>query len=556
MQEFYTLKKYEDAFEKAGILKASLCPDNAPDDSTVRLVTFDSREAAEETLFFCKGAHFKADFLADAVIAGAHCYVSETVYDLPAEKDGREIPPVRALIVSDIRKAMAIAGCLFYNDAWKRLHVVGLTGTKGKSTTAYFIKSILDTHLAKTMRPESAILSSIDNYDGVIREESHLTTPEAIVLQRRFFNAAEHGISHMTMEVSSQALKYDRTYGVLFGIGVFLNMGKDHISAVEHPSVEDYVNAKMKLFAQTRYAVINMDQTHWKRALEEAEKSETVERIYTFTIEESQTGAADAAETGGAALGAKAKATAEAAAKKAVLASLTKPHAMITGYDIHAGKKDITFRVRGGGMDEEFVICLPGVFNVQNALAAVTVSMILDIPVSAVREGLLKARVAGRMEVFTDKAEKKIVLVDYAHNAMSYNALFDAVERDYKGLPVYVVFGCPGGKAYDRREELGLIAGRRADFTILTEEDPGEEDVVKISEEIAVYVEKEGGKYEIIPDREEAIRHSIFDTEEEAVILVLAKGRETRQKRGLEYVPVTSDVELVERFLKDYDEQH
>ena len=179
--------------------------------------------------------------------------------------------------------------------------------------------------------------------------------------------------------------------------------------------------------------------------------------------------------------------------------------------------------------------------------------MILDIPVSSVREGLRKARVAGRMEVFTDKAEKKIVLVDYAHNAMSYNALFDAVERDYTGLPVYVLFGCPGGKAFDRREELGRIAGMRADLSILTEEDAGEEDVVKISEEIAAHVEAAGGKYEIIPDREEAIRHSIFDTEEEAVILVLAKGWETRQKRGLEYVPVTSDVELVERFLKEYD---
>jgi len=488
------------------------------------------------------------------VAAGAHCYVSETEYELPAEKDGHLIPPVRALIVTDIRKAMGIAGCLFYNDAWKRLHLIGLTGTKGKSTTAYFIKSILDTHLARTMRPESAILSSIDNYDGVIREESHLTTPEALVLQRRFFNAAEHGISHMTMEVSSQALKYDRTYGVTFEIGAFLNMGKDHISAVEHPDFEDYVNAKMKLFTQTRFAVINMDQTHWKRALEEAEKSETVERIYTFMIEESPGDtAADGEGAPGSALGAKAVKAAEAAAKKKVLASLTKPHAMITGYDIRAGKKDITFRVRGGGMDEEFVICLPGVFNVQNALAAVTVSMILDIPVSAVREGLLKARVAGRMEVFTDKAEKKIVLVDYAHNAMSYNALFDAVARDYAGLPVYVLFGCPGGKALDRREELGRIAGQRADFTILTEEDPGEEDVVKISEEIAVHVEAAGGRYEIIPDREEAIRHAIFDTEDEAVILVLAKGRETRQKRGIEYVPVTSDVDLVERFLKEYD---
>ncbi|MBQ2063887.1 MAG: UDP-N-acetylmuramyl-tripeptide synthetase [Firmicutes bacterium] len=552
MQEFYTLKTYEEAFEKAGILKASICPDNAPDDAVVRLVTFDSREAAEETLFFCKGAHFKADFLTDAVAAGAHCYVSEIAYDLPAEKDGHPVPPVRALLVTDIRKAMAIAAGIFYNDAWKRLHLIGLTGTKGKSTTAYFIKSILDTHLEKAMRPESAILSSIDNYDGVIREESHLTTPEAIVLHRRFFNAAEHGISHMTMEVSSQALKYDRTYGVRFEIGAFLNMGKDHISAVEHPDFEDYVNAKMKLFAQTRFAVINMDQTHWKRALEEAEKSDSVERIYTFMIEESHSADSDGTAAG-AALGAKAAAAAEAAAKKAVLASLTKPHAMITGYDIRPGKKDITFRVRGGGMDEEFVICLPGVFNVQNALAAVTVSMILDIPVSAVREGLLKARVAGRMEVFTDKAEKKIVLVDYAHNAMSYNALFDAVARDYAGLPVYVLFGCPGGKALDRREELGRIAGQRADFTILTEEDPGEEDVVKISEEIAVHVEAAGGKYEIIPDREEAIRRSIFDTEDEAVILVLAKGRETRQKRGIEYVPVTSDVDLVERFLKEYD---
>nr|MCR5135470.1 hypothetical protein [Clostridiales bacterium] len=286
-------------------------------------------------------------------------------------------------------------------------------------------------------------------------------------------------------------------------------------------------------------------------ALEEAEKSETVERIFTFMIEEPQK--TDGEDAAGAKLGAKAAAFAEAAAKKAALASLTKPHAMITGYDIRPGKKDISFRVRGGGIDEEFVICLPGVFNVQNALAAVTVSMILDIPVPAVREGLLKARVAGRMEVFTDKAEKKIILVDYAHNAMSYNALFDAVERDYEGLPVYVLFGCPGGKAYDRREELGRIAGQRADFTILTEEDPGEEDVVKISEEIASHVEAAGGRYEIIPDREEAIRRSIFDTEDEAVILVLAKGRETRQKRGIEFVPVTSDVDLVERFLKEYD---
>lgn len=569
MEQYYTIKEYEEAFRKAGILKESLLPfapadratggeaDIASADTPVRLVTYDSREAAKGALFFCKGAHFRADFLTDAVLGGACCYVSETAYELPDEKDGRALPKVCALIVSDIRKAMAIAGGMFYHEAWRRLHLVGITGTKGKSTAAYFLKSIFDTYLEKTMRPESAILSSIDNYDGVIREESRLTTPEALVLQRRFHNAAEHGISHMTMEVSSQALKYDRTYGVTFDIGVFLNMGKDHISAAEHPSVEDYVDSKMKIFEQTRFAVINLDQTHWKRALEEAEKSETVERIYTYTVEQSPKGetdaANDAADANDAGLGAKAAAIAEAAARRQVLASLTKPHAMLTGYAVRPGKKDISFRVRGGGMDEEFVITLPGSFNVENAMAAVTAATILDIPVSAIREGLLRTRAAGRMEIFTDREEKKIVFVDYAHNAMSYNAVFDTVARDYAGLPVYVLFGCPGGKAIDRREELGRIAGRRADLAILTEEDPGEEDVLAICGEIASYITAEGGRYEIIPDREEAIRRSIFDTEEEAVILVLAKGRETRMKRGLEYVDIISDVEYVERFLEEYD---
>ena len=213
------------------------------------------------TLFVCKGAHFREDFLRSAVEGGAFCYLSETEY-----------PDVKApcILVSDIRKSMAILANFHYDDPWSRIPVIGITGTKGKSSTAYFVKSVLDCYMEKTGGKETGVVSSIETYDGIERFESHLTTPEPIDLERHFSNALEEGLSFMTMEVSSQALKYDRVLGVRFAAGAFLNIDYDHISPIEHPDWEDYFASKLELFRQCEKAVVNLDSDHIDRVLEAA----------------------------------------------------------------------------------------------------------------------------------------------------------------------------------------------------------------------------------------------------------------------------------------------
>ena len=166
------------------------------------------------------------------------------------------------IIVSDIRKAMILIADLYYNKVWENLTVIGITGTKGKSTTTYFLKYIIDEYMKDIGRPESAVISGIDNYDGIIKEESHLTTPEAMDLYKHFDNAVSSGIKFLSMEVSSQALKYDRVSEIVFDVGCFLNIGEDHISDIEHPDFEDYLAAKMKLFDKCRCACINMEDEY------------------------------------------------------------------------------------------------------------------------------------------------------------------------------------------------------------------------------------------------------------------------------------------------------
>jgi UDP-N-acetylmuramoyl-L-alanyl-D-glutamate--2,6-diaminopimelate ligase len=180
----------------------------------VNHISYDSKDVTDGTLFVCKGARFKGGYLAGAAREGAFAYVSEVRY----EEEGSGL---FYILVSDIRKAMAIIADIHFEEAWKRLKLVGITGTKGKSTTAYFMKHIIDDYMTSLRKPASAIISSIDTYDGVISEESHITTPEAMTLHRHFYNAAQSGIEYMTMEVSSQGLKYHRTDRLLFDAGCF-----------------------------------------------------------------------------------------------------------------------------------------------------------------------------------------------------------------------------------------------------------------------------------------------------------------------------------------------
>lgn len=473
----------------------------------VLLVSCDSRAVVKDTLFICKGAHFQVSYLQGAAERGAFAYLSEQVY---------EEVNLPCVLVTDIREAMALLADYYYEHPSSKLNVVGITGTKGKSSTTYYLKYIFDEYLAANRKPESGVVSSIDTYDGVERFESHLTTPEPLDLQRHFHHAVSSGIEYLTMEVSSQALKYGRVRDVSFAATVFLNIGIDHISPIEHPDFEDYFTSKLKIFSQGAVSCVNLDCEHAERVVEEAMK--TSPRVITFS---------------------------ERDASATVFAS-----------QVRKSGNDILFRVKTPRYSREFRLTMPGLFNVQNALAALAVCEGLGIPEQYAYAGLMKARVPGRMEIYANANEQVISIVDYAHNRLSFEKLFQSVKEEYPGRRIVTVFGCPGKKAFDRRRDLGEISGRYSDLVIVTEEDAGEEPVLDICRDIAQWIEKEDCDYSIEPDRGEAIRQAIMGCETPSILLITGKGAETRQKRGTEYIDCPSDVEYTQTFLKEYDVKH
>ena len=495
----YPLREYRDLLDRLGVLSAPW-PAGLDPDRAVELISYNSKEVVPGTLFICKGAHFRAEYLAQAAQKGAFAYISETPYPQV------ELPCV---LVSDIRRVLAPLAVKFYNDPSQKVKVIGVTGTKGKSSTAYYLKHILDESGGKGC----GVISSIDTWDGVERFESHLTTPEPLELQRHFAHAVSSGLEYVVMEVSSQALKYHRTLGTRFAAAVFLNIGTDHISPVEHPDFDDYFHSKLKIFAQAELSCVNLDCDHAQEALEAARAS--CGRVLTF--------------------------------------SRNDPAAHVYGHDVRKSDGDILFGADAAQLTGQYRLTMPGLFNVDNALAAIAVCRGLGVPPEAVREGLAKARVPGRMEVYSSRSGDVTAIVDYAHNRMSFETLFRSVREEYPGRRIVTVFGCPGRKAFDRRRDLGEVSGAYCDLVVLTEEDSGEEDTVSICREIAVYVAGQGCKYDIQPNRGEAIRQAVLSCTEPSVILITGKGAETRQKRGLEYIDTPSDVEYAQAFLREYD---
>ncbi|MBO4869233.1 MAG: UDP-N-acetylmuramoyl-L-alanyl-D-glutamate--2,6-diaminopimelate ligase [Clostridia bacterium] len=465
----------------------------------ITFVCADSKKAVPGTLFICKGNHFRPEYLGDAVSRGAVCCVSEKQYS-----DG-----VPCAIVSDVRAALAEISDMYYGTPCDQLDMIGVTGTKGKTTVVHFIKALLDAHASKRGETPCGLISTVETFDGVNAEESVNSTPESIDLQRILRSCVENGLHKVVCEVSSQALKYHRVRCVRFGTGVFTNIGEDHISPVEHPDFEDYFSSKLSLFSHCDTAVICRDSEYYDRIREAASVCRSV---LTFGAD---------------------------------------PSCDVYVYDIRKENGRIRFGMRTPAYDGEFSLRIAGSFNVYNAAAAVAATLSAGIDEETVREVLAEVAVSGRMETYASDDGSVVAIVDYAHNAMSFETLFSHVLGEYPGYRIVSVFGSVGNKAEVRRYALGRIAGKYSDFVYITSEHPDYESPYAIAEQIAAGIREGKAEYTVIPDRELAVETAVREAKDRTVVLILGVGNETTQRINGVLYERRSDSECALHALKE-----
>lgn len=503
-----TLASLVDLLRKEDLLAGTLNLTAEAGATPVSGADCDSRVPCAGHVFICKGRAFRPAYLASALEKGAVAYLCD---EERAEELAASAPGVPALVASNLRRAMALVSAAAFGHPDRDIKVVGITGTKGKSTVSYMLRAALDGD-----EPYSAtgVIGSIDTFDGVENLESHNTTPEAPDLWRHVANARSSGLPYLDMEVSSQGLKYDRVLGLTFDVACFLNIGRDHISPVEHPDFEDYFESKLRIFDQARAAVVNLDCDCADIVLERARRCE---RVLTFSAE-------------------------------------GRPEADVRASEVRSHYGVVQFHAQTPTWEGNFALAMPGLFNVDNALATIAICELLGIVGEQVQFALCRAKVPGRMELLRTPDQRVVGLVDYAHNKLSYQRLFPSIKKEFPGFRIIALFGAPGGKAYERRTELPQEAAKWADHLIYTEEDPAHDPVEEICAQMAAATPA-GVPHEVICDREAAVRRAVdlaYEGEGPAIVCLLAKGDETRQHVGDEFLPCRTDADIFQDAVREH----
>ncbi|MFT9393469.1 UDP-N-acetylmuramoyl-L-alanyl-D-glutamate--2,6-diaminopimelate ligase [Bifidobacterium sp.] len=501
-------------------------------------ITYDTRKVESGGLLFCKG-RFRAEFLDGIDASGLSAYVAETPYADRTRAVG--------IIVNDVRKAMSLLAAEFFSRPQDSMTIVGITGTKGKTTTAYFVQSILNAFSGK----KAALFSSVDNcLDGVHYQESDLTTPESLDLFRMMRAALDNGMRYLVMEVSSQAYKVDRVYGLHFDVGAFLNISPDHISPIEHPTFEDYLFCKRQIVRNSSHLVLGSDCAHADLIREDAKAASTT--VSEFALEESACGPSDpsADSSTGSSTGSSALRSSNGTGLTTVFA--------VPSSDEETEKYSVLVSHASLTKIGDFELSIEGAFNAANAAAAIAIALHLGIPQeSEALHALEQVRIQGRMERFS--SGNTVAYVDYAHNFASVTALLDFVDHKYGAWHPHItlVTGSAGNKAYDRRREIVEAAQHRIARFIFTEEDTDTEPHVDICRQMLSYVSDPDVKAGIVMGRTEAIAAAIDECRERTdglnVILIIGKGEERWIKDTGRHKPYEGDDSAVERLLVDAD---
>ena len=440
-------------------------------------VIYDSRKVCKDCLFVCLvgSAADGHKYAQAAVDAGAAAIVVSR--DI-------EITGATVIKTDDTRKALAFISAEYFGNPADTLKTIGITGTKGKTTTAMMIRSILEKGGIKT-----GVIGTIGIMIGDKLIKTANTTPESYEIQKSMKQMIDEGCKCVVMEASSLGLKWHRTDGFIFDYGIFTNFSHDHIGGVEHKDMEEYAECKAMLFRQCKTGIFNIDDPKTPYMTENASCS-----IETFGFSENS----------------------ELRASNEHLIS-------------RAGYLGVRFNV-SGRLNMTIDAGIPGKFNVYNALAAAAVCLHFDVTEKNIFDGLNEVKVKGRVEPVNVPGSFTL-LIDYAHNAVSMENILETL-REYSPNRRITLFGAGGNRPRDRRYEMGEISGKLSDLSVITEDNSRFEDVNDIIEDIKTGIKKTDGKYIVIPDRTEAIRYCIENAQDGDIIVLAGKGHEDYQDKN------------------------
>lgn len=451
-------------------------------ETEITSLVYDSRKVEKGSLYVAiVGANADGhNYIAQAVDAGAAGVV--------VERDV-EVPDTVAVIKSDdTREALALLSAAWFDHPADKIPVIGITGTKGKTTTTYMIKSILENAGKKV-----GLIGTIEAIIGDKHIPAVNTTPESYIVQDYLSQMVEAGCDAAVMEVSSQALMLHRVGGMTFEIGIFTNISPDHIGPNEHKDFDEYLHCKSLLFRQCRHGIFNADDEHLEGILEGHTCT-----VNTYGIEK----------------------PADFEAKDIEL--VHKPGYLGVNYKV-TGKENF-----------DVTIDVPGRFSVYNSLCAIAVCHFFGVSVEAMQKALKAAKVKGRIEM-VKVSDDFALMIDYAHNAMALESLLTSI-REYNPGRIVTLFGCGGNRSKLRRYEMGEVSGKLSDFTIITSDNPRFEEPADIMKDIETGIKKTDGKYIMIEDRKEAIKYAIEHGQKGDVIILAGKGHEDYQEiKGKKY---------------------